>query len=161
MLEIGCGPGVALADAARRASAGFAAGVDPSAVMVAQARRRCRAAIAAGRAEVRQAPAAAFPTRTAASRAPSASTRCRTGPRRARGWPRCAASSCRSAWIVIALRKQRQGAGVDPHAHGATSEQVAPCAPLLELGFTDVEAPDHEFGRETLVTIVAAVPSIS
>ncbi|MCL4368055.1 MAG: class I SAM-dependent methyltransferase [Actinobacteria bacterium] len=61
VLEIGCGPGVALADAAGRASRGFVSGVDPSAVMVAQAERRCRKAIDSGRAEVRLAPAAALP----------------------------------------------------------------------------------------------------
>ena len=46
MLDVGCGPGVAIALAARPDAT--VAGVDPSAVMVAQARRRNRRAIAAG-----------------------------------------------------------------------------------------------------------------
>jgi ubiquinone/menaquinone biosynthesis C-methylase UbiE len=59
VLEIGCGPGVALAQAASKAK--FAVGADPSEVMVAQARRRCRSAIHAERAEVTTAPADELP----------------------------------------------------------------------------------------------------
>lgn len=53
VLEVGCGPGVALAEAARRATGGYVLGLDRSAVMVGQARRRNRAAIAAGIVDVR------------------------------------------------------------------------------------------------------------
>ena len=60
------------------------------------------------------------------------------------------------ARVVVALRKQRQSAGADPHAHGATAEQVASlCALLEELGYGDIAAGDHELGRETLVTVCA------
>lgn len=61
VLEIGSGPGYALARAAARASKGFVAGVDVSDVMIAQARRRNRAAINAGRMELRQAGVSALP----------------------------------------------------------------------------------------------------
>jgi SAM-dependent methyltransferase len=50
VLELGCGPGVALAALAERA--GLAVGVDQSSVMIGQAERRNRAAIAAGRAQL-------------------------------------------------------------------------------------------------------------
>ncbi|HEX6799666.1 MAG TPA: class I SAM-dependent methyltransferase [Ktedonobacterales bacterium] len=53
VLEIGSGPGRALARAAERATKGFIAGVDVSDVMIAQARRRNREAIRAGRVELR------------------------------------------------------------------------------------------------------------
>jgi ubiquinone/menaquinone biosynthesis C-methylase UbiE len=49
VLELGCGPGVALAAIAERLVGGSAVGVDHSAVMIRQARRRHAAAIAAGR----------------------------------------------------------------------------------------------------------------
>jgi ubiquinone/menaquinone biosynthesis C-methylase UbiE len=49
VLEIGCGPGVAVAALADGATRGRVVGVDHSAVMIGQARRRNRAAVAAGR----------------------------------------------------------------------------------------------------------------
>ena len=54
VLEVGFGPGVALAALLARASAGFVAGVDASALMVRQARSQHADAIAAGRLELRQ-----------------------------------------------------------------------------------------------------------
>jgi len=53
VLEIGFGPGLAIAEAARLATAGAVVGVDHSATMLAQARRRNRAAIGAGRVDLR------------------------------------------------------------------------------------------------------------
>src|ERR671936_1185691 len=49
VLELGCGPGVAIAALATRATRGLVVGVDHSQVMIRQARRRNRAAIQAGR----------------------------------------------------------------------------------------------------------------
>jgi SAM-dependent methyltransferase len=49
VLELGCGPGVALAAIAERVVDGVAVGVDHSPVMIHQARRRNAAAVAAGR----------------------------------------------------------------------------------------------------------------
>lgn len=49
VVEIGCGPGVAIAALATRANRGLVIGVDHSRVMIRQARRRNRAAIRAGR----------------------------------------------------------------------------------------------------------------
>jgi SAM-dependent methyltransferase len=52
VLELGCGPGVALAAIAERAVDGVAVGVDQSPVMIHQARRRNAAAVAAGRVQL-------------------------------------------------------------------------------------------------------------
>jgi ubiquinone/menaquinone biosynthesis C-methylase UbiE len=49
VIELGCGPGVAIAALATRAIRGLVVGVDHSPVMIRQARRRNRAAIRAGR----------------------------------------------------------------------------------------------------------------
>jgi len=49
VIELGCGPGVAVATLATRAVRGLVVGVDHSQVMIRQARRRNRAAIRAGR----------------------------------------------------------------------------------------------------------------
>jgi len=49
VIELGCGPGVAIAALATQAIRGLVVGVDQSQVMIRQARRRNRAAIRAGR----------------------------------------------------------------------------------------------------------------
>jgi SAM-dependent methyltransferase len=52
VLELGCGPGVALAAISEGATDGVAVGVDRSAVMIEQARRRNWEAVAAGRVQL-------------------------------------------------------------------------------------------------------------
>jgi SAM-dependent methyltransferase len=49
VIELGCGPGVAIAALASRANRGVVVGVDHSQVMIRQARRRNRSAVRAGR----------------------------------------------------------------------------------------------------------------
>ena len=61
VLEIGCGPGVALRDIAKIATRGFVAGIDPSEVMVHQAVRRNREAIRRGRVDIQLASMSALP----------------------------------------------------------------------------------------------------
>lgn len=56
VIELGCGPGVAVAALASRAARGLVVGVDHSAVMLRQARRRNAAAIGAGRVRLIHAP---------------------------------------------------------------------------------------------------------
>jgi len=60
VLEIGCGPGLALAACAARVDAGRAVGIDHSRAMVGQARHRLAREIRGGRAEVRVASLADF-----------------------------------------------------------------------------------------------------
>jgi SAM-dependent methyltransferase len=60
LLEIGCGPGVAIAAAAERAA--HVVGVDVAAVMIGQARGRNRRAVRAGRVELHVASATDLPT---------------------------------------------------------------------------------------------------
>lgn len=156
VLEIGCGPGVALADAAARASRGFAAGVDPSAVMTAQASRRCRKSVVAGRAEVRTASAAKLPYADGSFSRVFSVNALPHWPSAQDGFAELRRVVRPDARVVIALRKQREGAGADPHAHGASPDDIESlCAMLKDLGFAAVDAQDHELGRETLVTIVA------
>jgi ubiquinone/menaquinone biosynthesis C-methylase UbiE len=56
VIELGCGPGVAVAALATRAIRGLVVGVDHSQVMIRQARRRNRAAIKAGQVRLIHAP---------------------------------------------------------------------------------------------------------
>jgi len=53
VLEVGYGPGVTIADMAKRVTSGHIVGVDRSDVMLAQARRRNRSAVASGNVELR------------------------------------------------------------------------------------------------------------
>lgn len=65
ILEVGFGPGVALAALLAHASDGFVAGIDTSELMVRQARSRYTDAIAAGRLEIRQGDAGSLPYESA------------------------------------------------------------------------------------------------
>ena len=56
VIELGCGPGVAIAALAGRADRGLVVGVDHSEVMIAQARRRNAEAVRAGRVRLVHAP---------------------------------------------------------------------------------------------------------
>jgi SAM-dependent methyltransferase len=56
VIELGCGPGVAIAALAARATHGVVVGVDHSEVMISQARRRNAAAVHAGRVRLVTAP---------------------------------------------------------------------------------------------------------
>jgi SAM-dependent methyltransferase len=62
VLEIGCGPGIAIREAAARASDGLVCGVDHSEVMLGQARRRNAQAIRAGRVDLRLGTAERLPS---------------------------------------------------------------------------------------------------
>jgi ubiquinone/menaquinone biosynthesis C-methylase UbiE len=53
VLEVGYGPGVTIAEMAKRVTSGHIVGVDRSDVMLAQARRRNRSAVASGNVELR------------------------------------------------------------------------------------------------------------
>lgn len=61
VLEVGFGPGLAIAEFARRATRGHVHGIDHSEVMVRRASRRNRAAIRAGRVELVHAPVDRLP----------------------------------------------------------------------------------------------------
>jgi ubiquinone/menaquinone biosynthesis C-methylase UbiE len=61
ILEVGFGPGFAVAEAVKRLPEGFVAGVDHSEVMVRQATRRNAMAIRCGRVDLRLGPVATLP----------------------------------------------------------------------------------------------------
>jgi ubiquinone/menaquinone biosynthesis C-methylase UbiE len=61
ILEVGCGPGLAIQGFAARATQGLVAGIDASPVMVQEARKRNAAAIEAGYVEIQQGNASMLP----------------------------------------------------------------------------------------------------
>jgi SAM-dependent methyltransferase len=156
VLEVGCGPGVALAAAQRRAGRGFVAGVDPSAIMVKQASRRLRGAVRAGSAELRRAGAEALPYPDASfTRAFTVNTidHWESVPDGLAELSRVLAPGAR---LSIALRRQRADAGRDPHGQGASASDIAELRDRLEsLGFAGITVADHDLGREILAIVSA------
>jgi SAM-dependent methyltransferase len=156
VLEVGCGPGVALALAAQRASRGHVSGVDPSPVMVAQARRRSAEQIGAGRADVTVASAAALPYDEESFTRIFSVNALPHWPSAADGLAEIRRVLRPGGRVLIALRMQRAGGGADPHAHGATEADIAGLrATLGRLGLVNVSSREHDLGRETLAVISA------
>lgn len=157
VLEVGFGPGVAIGLLAERATAGLVAGVDPSEVMVRQARGRNRAAGRAGRIELRRGSAEALPwpdghfTRACAIHTLYFWPSVEAGLRELH---RVLAPGGR---LVLAVRMQRAGVGpLDPSRYGYTERQLAETlAALGSLGFEVLETPRREMMRQTITAIVA------
>jgi SAM-dependent methyltransferase len=156
VLEVGGGPGVAVAAALARAPRGRVAAVDPSAVMVAQARRRNRRAVRAGRAEIVPGRAEALPFeagRFTHALSVNAIAHWDDIPTGLRELYRVLIPDGR---LALAFRAQRSSGSRDPHAHGATEADIqALSARLLDAGFAAPERRDHDLRRETLVTLLA------
>lgn len=160
VLDVGCGPGVAVATASRRATAGLVVGADPSPVMVAQARRRNRAGIGQGRIEVTLAPAEQLPY--AAERFTAA-----LSVNSVAHWSNVAAGMAElhrvlapHGRLVLAPRAERRPDAADPHAHGATPERIRALMTLMRAsGFIAVGRRDHDLRRERLVTLTARKPA--
>jgi ubiquinone/menaquinone biosynthesis C-methylase UbiE len=158
VLELGCGPGVGLAEAATRASAGRVVGVDPSPVMVRQAGRRNRRAVVDDRVSVSCAPAEDLPF-------PDDGFDCAFAVNSVQHWESVPDGLDElhrvlrpGGRLVLARRLQRAGGpGVDPHSRGASEPEVeAFLVGLREAGFVGVERHDHPLARETLVTFSGA-----
>ena len=152
VLELGCGPGVALARVAERAR--FTVGADPSAVMVAQAGRRLRRAVASGRAEVCRAEAAWLPY-------DDDFFTCALALHTIHHWP-CVKAGLRELHrvvepggrVVLADRLARPGR--DPHARGFSEADAAAFEHVLaRSGFGAIERVDHRLSRETLAVYTA------
>ena len=155
VLEIGCGPGTALAYAARSGPS-LIAGIDPSAVMVAQARRRLRRAGGATRVDIRQGRAEELPYPSGAF------TRILT-VHSLHHWDDLVAGVGEVARVLapggvaaIADRRERPGAHRDPHARGASAGDLeALRAVVLAAGPAEVRIEEHDLGREILAILLA------
>ncbi|MGD0165971.1 MAG: methyltransferase domain-containing protein [Gaiellaceae bacterium] len=157
ILEVGCGSGAASAIAVSRADNGFVAAVDPSAVMVAQTRRRLRAAIKAGRAEVVEAPAEHLPFEDNSFDATFALFTLHHWFDPEQGLNELRRVLRPGGRLVIAERVHGHG---DDSGGPATSEEAfsGHVALLGEIGFAEVECAEHEVGRRRLTVIKARRP---
>jgi SAM-dependent methyltransferase len=157
VLDVGCGPGVAVDLIAQRVSAGIVRGVDPSVVMLRQAARRNRAAIQAGRVELRRGSAASVPypdghfTRVCTLHTLYFWPSIEAGLREIR---RVLAPGGR---LVIAVRTRHEEAGIlDPSRYGYSDAQLTDLeSSLRRVGFEATVAQRRAIGRETIAAISA------
>jgi ubiquinone/menaquinone biosynthesis C-methylase UbiE len=157
VVEIGYGPGLAVAANAARATGGLVAGVDRSAVMHAQARRRNAAALKAGRVDLRVGDAASLPFATASfTRALAVNSLQFWQPPEA-GLRELARVLAPGARLVLAQRLHRPDAGrFDRSRFGMTDYRLAAlAATLAHVGFRDVAVTRRAIAGETIAGIRA------
>jgi ubiquinone/menaquinone biosynthesis C-methylase UbiE len=161
VLELGCGPGVAVALLAERAPSGLVAGVDPSEVMIRQAARRNRAAVRAGRVELRLGTASALPYPDGHFTKACTIHSIYFWPSLADGLRELHRVLAPAGQLVVAVRMRRAGAGrFDPSYFGYTEQQLGDLVAVLEsIGFYDVTRRRWEqvgrIGRQTMEGLLA------
>ena len=150
ILDLGCGPGVLLSLAAATVGEGRAVGVDVSQVMVAQARRRNRSAIRAGRAEVQEAVAESLPFPEAHFDAVSSVNSLQHWGDVEAGLREIARVMRPGGRLCLVLRMRVADASrLDRRSFGSTQERVGSLASrLAELGFSDVEILECDIAGE-------------
>jgi ubiquinone/menaquinone biosynthesis C-methylase UbiE len=134
VLEIGFGPGLAIEMAARSARNGKVVGVDHSEIMLRQASRRNREAIAAGRVELHLGSAVSLPALTKPFDKVMASNVLMFLDDPVATLRQWLAVTRPGGWIAITHQSRKQGATSADSARDA--DQIA--ADLCAAGFTDV-----------------------
>jgi len=157
VLEVGFGPGVAVALIAERASSGFVAGVDPSEVMVRQATRRNGAGVRAGRVELRLGTVSDLPYPDRHFTKACAIHSLYFWPSVGDGLRELHRVLAPGGLLALAVRMRRPQAGLfDPSRYGFSDEQVAEVvAALGSVGFRDVTTRRQEIDRQTMLAILA------
>ncbi|HVP31363.1 MAG TPA: class I SAM-dependent methyltransferase [Myxococcota bacterium] len=157
VLDVGCGPGLAVAAALERAPRGFVVGADASAAMVAQARLRNRAAIRAGRAAIQLALAADLPLERASVDRAVCVNSLGHWPSAKGGLVEIARVLRPGGRLVVGLRRRQDGGGrLDRRRYGASDERIAELITLLETtGFRPRRLEEHAIEGEATAFLVA------
>ncbi len=143
ILDVGCGPGAALARAARIVGPDRVAGVDPSPAMVEIARRRVAGA------EVRVGGAEALPFENAAHTLVWTVSSFHHWPDQPAGLAELGRVTRQGGRVLIAERLLRRR-----HGHGLTPADVDQLVEALgQAGFEDVTVTRHKNGRLPLLVI--------
>ena len=160
VLEVGSGPGVALELMAARATHGLVAGVDPSDVMVRQARRRNWAAVQDGRVVLHQGTVAALPYADAFFTKALALHSIYFWPSIEEGVRELHRVLRPGGRLAIGVRMHRPQAGrFNPARYGLTAHQLAEIRSVLDaVGFADMQTRQRDLGRETVTALVARRP---
>ncbi|PSL02513.1 methyltransferase family protein [Haloactinopolyspora alba] len=145
VLEVGCGPGTAVARAAERIGASRVAAVDPSATFVRMARNRVPDA------DVRVAGAESLPFTDRSFDAIWSIASMHHWADRDAGLRELTAKLAPSGRLLVAERL------LSKTGHGITIDQAAEVTALLtELGHTDVRTEERRSGRITMMIIRSA-----
>ncbi|WP_116949594.1 class I SAM-dependent methyltransferase [Jiangella endophytica] len=147
VLEVGCGPGVALELAARRAGAEHVAAVDPSETFVAMARKRVPGA------DVRVAGAEDVPFADGSFAVIYTLASMHHWDDRDAGLATLTAKLAPGGRLLLAERL------LDRPGHGITPAQIGDVADrLAAVGQTGVETVERRVGRKTVAVIVSERP---
>jgi ubiquinone/menaquinone biosynthesis C-methylase UbiE len=157
VLEVGFGPGLAIALIAERATAGFVAGVEPSEVMIRQAAERNRAAVQAGRVELRPGTVSALPYPDRHFTKACSVHTLYFWPSLEEGLRELHRVLDPGGLLVLAVRTRRTGASrFDPSRYGYSDEQLAEVtAALGAVGFRDATTRRRRIRHETIAAILA------
>lgn len=155
ILEIGFGPGLAVQRCAERATAGRVAGIDRSAVMLTQASRRNRDAIAAGRVDLRLGSAESLPFPAASFTKACAVNSLQFWPSARDGIGELSRVLATGGRLVLALRMRREDVGrYNRSRFGFTEERAeAVKALLVSAGFA-ASADRREVRGETITALI-------
>jgi SAM-dependent methyltransferase len=148
VLEIGFGPGRALAEAARRVTNGYVAGVDHSPLMVRHAARRNRLFMERGRVEIRLGSVAALPFETDCFTKVFEVNTFHHWPDRAAGLREVRRVMADGALLLLCLRMSRRAARRFTAPGYSPAEVVRIEALLREVGFREIRQEHHRAGRE-------------
>lgn len=157
VLEVGFGPGLAVAMNAARATRGLVAGIDHSELMVRKARARVGAARREGRIDLRHGSVEKLPFADGAFTRAMAVNSLQFWPSAAEGLREVARVLAPSARLVLAQRLRKEDAGpFDRSRFGMTEERLAELVALLEeVGFRDVAVRRREIGDECVAALLA------
>lgn len=158
ILDVGCGPGIALAMAGDLAREGHVVGVDSSPVMVAQARRRNRAAVAAGRVAVRSGDVASLPSPPGAFTAAYSANCLPFWLSRSCGLAELRRVLRPGGGMVLVVRMHREDVSpANPSARGFTEDQLERLvSDVRHSGFGPVVVHRRQWPRETTAAVLAS-----
>ena len=152
VLEVGCGPGDALARVAQDTPAGFIAGVDHSGLMLRMAGRRNRTAITTGRLALRQADAAALPLPDGRFDAAFAVNSHHRWDDRAAGLREIRRALKPGGRLVLSIRILYEDRRWETAAQGRERAEAA-LVDLPRAGFRDLDAMEYQLDKRSVVLI--------
>ena len=157
VLDVGCGPGVALELMLPHLSSGLAAGVDPSEVMLLQAAGRNKAAVRAGKLELRLGDAGHLPFPDVHFSKACAIHSVYFWQPLDRGLRELHRVLQPGGRLVLAVRARRTDVPwLSPSRRGYGDDQVAALEHALEpAGFAGVHTQRRDIGSETIVAVSA------
>src|SRR5262245_7819501 len=157
VLEVGYGPGLGVERVAARLCDGRLVGVDHSALMQRQAARRNRAAIAAGRVELRVGTAGALPVEDAAFTHAFAVNSLQFWPDLPAALGELARALVPHGQLVLALRMRDERAGrFDRSRHGISDARLAEvCSAVQAAGFRELKTLRREIRGEQISAVLA------